>query len=256
MDDQAGESGYGADGGASGGAGGTVRLPHDVVAARLQREAEALADLRARQTLPDNHGAVGYAPARGPLRLDRDWTVQRGGTRVQTGAHWVRADVFDVMDLAARKAHARHGEGAAYQPGFSWVQIDTARRYAVLSERHGAGGMRCASLEAGRGGSGGGSFIDAYLAEGVALARLHVAIGAGVALSVRRVRPSARGGAGAGLIHDRVLVDAVCLAGLTLSKVLVRHGWSNYGVHVAGLRGALCAALDRMQGVGAAFCTK
>ena len=228
-----------------------VRKGHAAVAAELQAQAERLADLRAQHTLPHDLGAVPFAPARGPLRAVGEFELTRGGLQRQVGAHWVRADVFDKMALAARKAHDRWADGAAFAPPFSWVQIDTARRYAALSERHAAGGMRCASLEAGRGGSGGGSFIDAYLAEGAALDRIHAAIGSGAAMAVRRVRPSVRGGAGAGLIRDRVLVDQVCLGGMTLSKVLAGHGWSAKGEQPARLRATLCACLDRMQGVSA-----
>jgi hypothetical protein len=221
---------------------------------------DAVAVLRRAHELPAAHGAVAFAPARGALRLETDWTVQRGGTRTQSGSHWVRSDVFDVMDQSARRAHARAVAGqevaAPFVPPFSWQQVDVARRYAALFESHSAGGVRCASLEAGRGGSGGGSFIDAYIAEGDRLASFWSAIGAGVAMSVRRLRPSQRGDGRvtAGLIRDRTVVDCVCLHGLTLSDVLLRHGWSAKGAHRNALRGALCGALDRMFACSAAFC--
>jgi hypothetical protein len=225
---------------------------------------DAVAVLRRAHELPAAHGAVAFAPARGALRLETDWTVQRGGTRTQSGSHWVRSDVFDAMDQSARRAHARAvanavagQEGAApFVPPFSWHQVDIARRYAALFESHSAGGVRCASLEAGRGGSGGGSFIDAYIAEGDQLGLLWSAIGSGVAMSVRRLRPSQRGDGQvtAGLIRDRTVVDCVCLHGLTLSEVLARHGWSGKGAHRNALRVALCGALDRMFAVAGAFC--
>lgn len=228
-----------------------VRKSHAAVAAALQADAERLAGFKAAHTLPNTMGAVDFAPARGPLRAVADLELSRGGLQRQVGGHWVRADVFDAMAVSARKSHDRAGTGLAFVAPFSPAQVDIARRYAALTERHSAGGMRCASLEAGRGGSGGGSFIDAYLAEGAALDAMHHAIGSGVAMRVRRVRPSARGAGRCGLISDRVLVDAVCLMQRPLSAVLKAHGWSAFGDNRAVLRAAMGAALDRMQRVRA-----
>lgn len=195
------------------------------------------------------------APGRGPMLAfapigmvpqGRDgWRVDHVGYRGRDAAR--RADVFDVMEDQARR-RARDGQAAAalFSPG----QIQMARFYRTMTERHDAGGVRCVSLEALRqpGGGRGGEFIDAFVDEGRRLAAIHRRIGAGVAMAVRRVRSSMRGGAGASIITDRQLVDAVCLHDMTLGAVLRAHGWSNDSKHRAALRAALCAALDRMQG--------
>lgn len=197
--------------------------------------------------MPDACGAVGFAPARGAVRVVRDMEVLPGGTRREVGRHLERADVFDRMQAAAVAAAAK--AGVAVVMPFTPGQVSMARHYRGLVERHGAGGMRCASMEAGRGGSGsGGGFMDAYLDEGREIARLQRRIGDGAALCLRRVRPSARGGAKAGLIKDRALVDAVCIEGLTVSEVLARAGWSCKGEWRAKARAALAGALDRMMG--------
>ncbi|WP_235841862.1 hypothetical protein [Cereibacter johrii] len=152
----------------------------------------------------------------------------------------------------ARAAHEASGQEKnfiepAFEPPFSPGQIAMARHYRGLVERHSAGGVRCSSIEAQRGGSPtGGEFMDGYLREGEELARLRARIGTGSALAVRRIRPSKRGSKAA--ILDRTLVDMVALSGLTLSEVLAAHGWAKRTDSLSALRIALAAALDRMQG--------
>lgn len=160
-----------------------------------------------------------------------------------------RADVFDVMIEVARRRHAGLGDEAGpFVAPFTPGQVQVARDYRDLTERHSAGGVKCASLEAGRSGRGpGGEFSEAYVAEGLRLAAMVARIGKGVALPVRRLRPSQRTGASRD-ITDRALVDMVCLGGVSLKRVLARHGWSANAGRIALLRGALAAALDRMQG--------
>lgn len=148
-------------------------------------------------------------------------------------------DVFDRMGAYAKRAKK--------EPPLTQGQIAIARHYRDLTERHDAGGMKLASLEGRTGGDGSGrDFMDAFLAEGRELTALHRRIGVGVAMEVRRVRPSARG-AGAGIITDRALVDAVCLGDKTPAEVLRSFGWSEKGQHRDMLRAALRDALDRMQ---------
>lgn len=220
--------------------------------ARRAAEVAALAAIKAGATPPDTCGPeIPVAPARGAFRVFQPMEIIPG-TQGRRRAGFAgrdalaRADVFDDM-LAKAQARA-----AATDAAFVWPltssQIAMARFYRDLTERHDAGGMRCASLEAGRGGGGSGEFIDAYVQEGRQLAALHARIGAGVAMVVRRVRPSLRGGTAASVIPDRRLVDMVCLAQLSFAGVLVAFGWSRDGHHRARLRQALAAALDRMQG--------
>jgi hypothetical protein len=157
--------------------------------------------------------------------------------------------VTDALTAMCRAAELRHeAKDGAFVPPFTMVQVHAGQTYAALVERHGAAGVRLASAEA-LGGSGGGSgvFIDGYVDQGRMIGALQRQIGGDVALSVRRVRPSARGGRVA--VTVRRLVDDVCLNGLTLSRVLERHGWAPKGDHREALRLALCGALDRMSWV-------
>ncbi len=216
----------------------------------LSAESASLAAFKAKWTRSGPDGDI-VAPAAGPKVLVPEYEVLEGGTRRRVSAHWRAADVWDAMEQALRQAHQRKAGDAAFAPPFTPGQIDTARLYRHLTENHAAGGMRCAALDAGRSGGGGGSFIDSFIDEGDRLAWMHGRIGEGVAMAVRRVRPSARGPGRAGIITDRVLVDAVCLGQHDLSTVLRRAGWATFGGHRKALRMALCAALDRMQGYGA-----
>jgi hypothetical protein len=214
----------------------------------LAEEAARLAAIKAKWTPPEAMAAAPVAPAAGPKVLVPEYEIAVGGIRRRVSAHWRDADVFDQMERDARRAHERQDGEAVFASPYSPGQLGIARHYRALTERHDAGGMRCASLEAGRSGGAGGSFIDAFISEGDELRRLHQAIGSGVAMAVRRVRPSVRGGQGAGIILDRYLVDAVCLGQMDLNTVLARCGWSIKGQHRKALRVALAAALDRMQG--------
>ena len=175
-----------------------------------------------------------------------DMQAMPGGMRRIVGQHWEGADVFTAMMRDALARHDASGSAAAFVAPFAPGQIAMARHYRHLTERHSAGGVRCASIEAGRGGGEGGGFMDAYLAEGRELAQLHRRIGEGEALALRRIRPSVRGSRSG--IPTRALVDRVCLQDETLSAVLRAFGWAVCADHRDKLRGVLCAALDRMQG--------
>ena len=215
-------------------------------------EVARMAAIRAAAVPPAACGVdVHAAPARGPHLVTNpigmvprglnDWVAQpvayRGRSVLQ------RADVFDAMN-----GRARAKGGDLFSEGQMWV----ARRYRALVEGRAAGGVKCSSMGGGGGDGGDGArdFMDHYIADGQALAQLIGRIGAGAALVVRRVRPSARGEGGrARMIGDRALVDMICLRDMTPSVVLDRHGWAVKGQYRAMIRVALAAALDRMQGV-------
>lgn len=234
---------------------------------RLRAEADRLAGIIARATPVAGCGpAIPVAPARGaqvvvtPAVMMPD-PKSKGGWRVE--AHGWRgfnavqgADIFDVLARQAVKRKCKDGHTQASP--FTKGQVEVARRYRDLVERHEGAGFKCASLEVrnAAGPSGGGEFMDAYLDEGRAIAWLQQQIGAGVAMAVRRVRPSARGEAAARVIRDRDLVDAVCLYGTSFRVVLQRHGWSQDGKNVKALIAALAACLDRMQGYGVSMARK
>lgn len=225
---------------------------------RLENEAARLAAIIARATPVEGSGpAIPIAPARGPSRSFTPHVVmpdpkEKTGYKVEAtgwrGFNAVKAmDIFD--DLERRAAARKDKDGNPGRSPFTKGQVNIARRYRDLVERHDAGGMKCASLETrGRGGAAsGGEFIDAFVAEGREIQRLQRLIGNGAAMVVRRVRPSARGKDGARIILDRVLVDAVCLHGKRFDAVLTAHGWKKTGRNVAALTVALMASLDRMQ---------
>ncbi|RJE84018.1 hypothetical protein D3P04_13455 [Paracoccus onubensis] len=221
-------------------------------AARLLDERDRLARLIFRAHPAEGCGpAIPVAPARGPQRSvtphvmmpdpkDKSgWKVEETGWRGFKAAQAM--DIFDTLALKAAKRKE--------VPPFTKGQVNVARLYRDLVERHDAGGMKLASLE-GRVASGsgkGGDFMDAFLAEGEAIRRMQRAIGNGVAMQVRRVRPSVRGGKSARNIRDRDLVDAICLHGKSFRQVLEVHGWTVTGRNVQSLIGALGCVLNRMQ---------
>lgn len=204
---------------------------------------------------------IPVAPARGAFATFQPRRLVPGsaGTAVPDGyralgevhhrAALRRADVFDRMIEDARRRHEKLvDKDATFLPPLSPGQVQMGRTYRDLVEDHDGKGLKCASLEASRGGGGSGSFIDTFVAQGIAIERIRARIGHGVAMEVRRIRPSGRGVAARGIILDRMLVDMVCLGDRTLSDVLAGHGWDKQTKHIASLRAALAAALDRMQG--------
>lgn len=216
--------------------------------ARRETEAARIAGVMARGAVPDTCGPeIPLAPARGPLKTFRPIELVPGtvGVARDTG-HWQRGEVSRRRGARIMDVFDRMTGPNALSP----AQVQIGRDYRDLAERHEAGGMKCASLEAAGRGSGGqgGEFIDAFVAEGRRLEEMRDRIGTGVAMSVRRIRPSKRGAAAKGLITDRDLVDRVCRGDLDLGQVLTVYGWAAYGASRAALRKALAAALDRMQG--------
>lgn len=228
---------------------------HDTrLSVRKAEEAARLAEVKARGDVPEACGPeIPEAPARGAFRLvqlKRLYPDGADGYQIKDAGHLGRAaicnaDVFDRM--AASAARAR--KPVPLSPG----QISMGRHYRDLVERHACAGLKCSSVEAARSsGSGrGGDFMDALLRDREEIDRLRRRIGAGVAMEVRRVRPSERGTRVA--IADRRLVDMVCLEDMHLADVLQVSGWvpagqRASGKHIKALQAVLAAALDRMTG--------
>lgn len=214
-------------------------------AGRLKAEARRVADVMARGDVPPECGPmIPHAPARGPFRVFEDVTLypdgEDGWKPAPSGYRgrktMARMDAFDVMQAQARNV--------LFSPG----QVAMGRYYAALFEAHSCAGVQCSSLEGrvDRGPGGGGEFIDAVLRDRERLDVLRARIGGGVAMQVRKQRPSDVGSRR--LISDRDLVDAVCIHERTLADILKAHGWTKTGKSVAALRGSLCDALDRMMG--------
>ncbi|MBT9386961.1 hypothetical protein KM176_24185 [Pseudooceanicola sp. CBS1P-1] len=250
--------------------------PASFAADRIRTSDRALAEILSRATPPEACGPeIPVAPARGPMIAVRPQRMEAGPdgrfTRRAAGHEGHRAartaDAFDLMEAQALRAHPRKvklareaharavAEGQAalpdfvapvFLPPFSVGQVAVARDYAALSERCAASGVRCSSFETlSRSGGTAGDREAAIFRDFEQLRLWHRRIGPGLAKEVRRIRP---GGRKRGAIYARQLVDQVCIGGLTLAEVLDAHGWEKSGKAVEGLRSALAAALDRMQG--------
>jgi len=215
-------------------------------------EADRLCIIRSAGQVPEACGPeLPASPARGPLRVfDILTSVEdSNGNTVLHPAGFLgrktaqRLDAFGVMAAqAARKGGL----------GLNASQIGMGRIYAALVQDHESVPVRGISVEAMCGGGRGTAegFTDHRLDQARRIERLRQRIGAGCAMAVRRVRPSARGDGAAPRrnIADRVLVDQVCLQDMTISDVLRQHGWSVKGDTVRAATQALAAALDRMIG--------
>ncbi|PTV94912.1 hypothetical protein C8J27_106181 [Rhodobacter aestuarii] len=186
---------------------------------------------------PARGATVRFAPIAVTPKGAEGFEVTHVGYRGRDAAR--AADAFDVME---RQAKRKRGE--AYQPLFTARQVAAGRRYADLVERHGAVGMRCASVEALAAGSGGGSgsgdYLDAVIHEGRVIAAMERAIGAGVALAPRRASAKGR------VITCLDLVQLVTLRGMTISQCLKARGWSVNRLNWDVLHAQLGRALDRM----------
>ncbi|SOC13807.1 hypothetical protein SAMN05877809_10718 [Rhodobacter sp. JA431] len=190
---------------------------------------------------PARGATVRFAPIAVTPKGAEGFEVTHVGYRGRDAAR--AADAFDVME---RQAKRKRGE--AYRPLFTARQVAAGRRYADLVERHGAVGMRCASVEALAAGSGGGSgagsgsgdYLDAVIHEGRVIAAMERAIGAGVALAPKRASAKGR------VITCLDLVQLVTLRGMTISQCLQARRWAASPIARGALHKALCAALDRM----------
>lgn len=219
--------------------------------ARLTSE-ERLAAIKAGCQPPVSCGPdVVSAPARGAFRVFRPIGLVPGSeARVRDEGYRAAGEeaprkgvaVVDVFDRMLVET-ARRKMDAPLSPG----QIAIGRRYRALAEQHDAGGFKLSSLNSTGGGAGALDVMDLRLSERRELLDLRTCVGGGVAMSVRRVRPSARGVENR-LIRDLDLIDSVCLRDMTLTEVLRAFGWSSRSGNATALRASLCSALDRMQG--------
>lgn len=221
-------------------------------AERLAEEADRIEAVRSAGRVPEaaSGGAIRDAPARGAvaLHVEMELVPQADGSyRQQVRNHQGRAGlrVADAFDKMRAKAAPR---GASAADLFTPGQVAMGRRYRALVERHDAGGMKCSSLDGKVSGGGAAALdmMDRMLMDRRELDLLLRRIGPGVAMSVRRVRPSKRGARLTIPVRD--LVDRVCLRDQTVSDVLRAYGWSVKGQTVDQVRAALRDALDRMQG--------
>lgn len=237
-------------------------------AKRQAAEGDRLASMLRASVPPSEMRAAPVAPARGTMRLVENWSVQPGGTRRLDGGHWIQPSALDIENTFARRrsgaAAVDRAEDRAARRGelltdeaeeaalrrvdlFTPGQVATADRYRALVEWRDGSAIKCASLEAGRGGASGRDYMDGFIAAGDELAAMQAAIGSAVCLSPRRHmdRDNARGP-----LTVREAVDGVVLQGLTISALLKRHGWDANVKTRRAVRDAIRGALDRMQGYG------
>jgi hypothetical protein len=196
-------------------------------------------------TPPAAMQAAPIAPARGPQQLVPSFTVIGGGMRRIDGAHWRALSPLATAVAQARLRHETRTPDSPFVPPYSPAQVAMAELYAALVEWRDGSAVKCASLEPGREGGGSGHFIDSFMDRGRQLAELQVRIGDGVAMDVRRHMDR---GNSRSRITVRAAVDMACLAGVDLTNVLRRFGWSEKGEHRRQLHDAIRGALDRMQG--------
>ena len=224
---------------------------------RAIKEQAAMDAVRAKGAVPRACGPeIPEAPARGPVqilrpvaqqvndggRIRKTGGVHKGSiTKVDTGykgrAVMRRLDAFGRMEAEA----AKRGKPMPLTP----EQVATGRLYAQLVERYEAGGYKCSSLSERVGGSGSTIDVtDARLMDREKILRMRKAIGDGIAVPVRKIRPSQRGTRVA--ITDRYLVDAICLSGMSFREVLLSCGWGYNARLIMQLRNALCEKIDLM----------
>lgn len=195
-------------------------------------------------TPPEPMAAAPVAPARGFMQMVPNYEVTRGGIRRQDGAHWQEGCALVAMNVrVAARAKARGIDD--YDLPFGPGHISMAAIYRALVEWRQGSGVKCGQMEAGRGGSGSGVFIDTFMDQGARLDDLVARIGVGYA--IRPTRHQDRDNARRA-VPTKALVDLVVIDGRDLSYVMQHYGWQPKGVTRRALQLALCAALDRMQG--------
>jgi hypothetical protein len=212
---------------------------------RLFAEATRVKAMLDTATPPPGMRAAPVAPARGPQQLVPNFSVTGGGMRRVEGAHWQGLSPLAAAVAQARLRHEARNPDAPFVPPYNPGQVAVAEDYAAIVEWRAGSALRCASLEAGRGGGGSGLFIATFMEQGRWLSELQRRIGDGVAMSVRRHMDRGNGRA---TITVRAAVDMLVLGGQDLSVILRRFGWAEKGSHRKDLRTAICGALDRMQG--------
>lgn len=212
---------------------------------RQTSERQIMAEMKVAATPPPEMQAAPMAPAQGPMKLQPLYTMLTSGMRQKAGAHFRSICALEIAVAHARDRHAMRTPDAPFVAPYSPGQIAVARDYRDLVEWRDGSAVKCASLEAGRGGGGSWLFIDTFIQQGAWLEELRRRIGTGMALDIRRHMDR---GDERCKITVRAALDLLVLGGKDLSVVLKRYGWEANGRHRKELRTAICGALDRMQG--------
>lgn len=243
----------------TGNSGRFICVDHAAGRARMQAEADRLRAMHAGAAVPSVCGDdIAPAVARGSFRVFEPVEMVPGSAFRDRSAGWrgrsaiVCEDVFDRIDAAARRWHARRRNSGPFDPPFTPGQVSVARFYRALAELQASGAIRgsFAMLDPVSGGDGrGGGFLDAWVSGSEELRGLRKRMLAGAEMIVLSpARQQGRDNARRAIMLPR-LVDHVCLHDIDLSDVLRRHGWApGKTLHLRALRDALRGALDRMQG--------
>ncbi len=216
----------------------------------LKAEQKRIAQVKADAVNPQACSQeIPVAPARGPVAAFREgyWYEKNGRVEwrdlpYRSGCPGRTRDIFDTMTDQA----TRRGGGLPFTAG----QVGTARDYRALDEKVQSAGMKCSkAFDVEIGSNGGADFMTAYRRDIERLGWFKRAIGRGDALSVRRHGAHTMDRGQRRSITDAVLIEMVCIRQHALNAVLEAHGWSLAAKNRKPLQSALCAILDRMQGI-------
>lgn len=223
--------------------------PCDVTQADRDKVLRDLIDRRGAVPLICDREQIPAAPARGPVLLfhPRQAVItDTGNVATERTGRFAAMQVQDGFHKAQVHARSRK-QPEPFTPG----QVNIGREYAALFHRCESSGMKLSQIGGAGGGSGALGVSEAVLADMQRLAWLTKRIGGGVALTIRRVRPSKRAGSAASKARNVTsmrLVEDFCAHGETISAILRAHGWSDYTGNKKLLHAVLCANLNRMSG--------
>lgn len=236
-----------------------VRKHAKAQAARLASDRSRLDAVLDAAAIPEECGPdIIAAPARGGFRVDRQFTMVPNGVDERGLEKWAvaptgyghrsairTADIFDRMQAQALRAK----RPMQLTPG----QVAIGRRYRSLVEMLNADGCKLSSLNGSSGSADGGNWMDRRLEIAGELDMLQRRVGRGVALKIRRIRPSLRaireaGEDPRGLFSDLDIVQRVCVDDWSVADVLRHFRWQDNSRNKKAALEALRGALTRMEG--------
>lgn len=231
-----------------------VEAHQDAQSARLAADKARLASVLDAASIPDECGPdIIAAPGRGGFVLQRLVQLIPQGENEFVAAPTgyghrsaIRtADIFDRMQAQALRAK----RPMPLTPG----QVAIGRRYRDLVEILEGDGCKLSNLHSSGGSSDGGNWMDHRLELAAELERLQRRVGRGIALKIRRIRPSLRaireaGEDPRGLFSDLDIVHRVCVEDWSATDVLRHFRWQLNSRNKKAVAEALSAALMRMIG--------
>ncbi len=229
-----------------------VEAHQDAQSARIAADKARLASVLDAASIPDECGPdIIAAPGRGGFVLQRLVQLIPHGedefVAAPTGyghRSAIRsADIFDRMQAQALRAK----RPMPLTPG----QVAIGRRYRDLVEILEGDGCKLSNLHSSGGSADGGNWMDRRLELAAELDRLQRRVGHGIALKIRRIRPSMRaireaGEDPRGLFSDLDIVHRVCVEDWSATDVLRHFRWQLNSRNKKAVAEALSAALMRM----------